>query len=147
MLKEKKLTFTGLKVSLSDDYIKKIQDHLSVGGGNLEFKNQIEPALCSIGRFQDPFKEVYTVIVLNETGEKILVAVVVAAAVGSLMYLLVFVFRRAVRYTLRTAKVVKKIVLEERLNEQKKGLEANYANLLASEKPSAPPLPSNYLTS
>lgn len=84
---------------------------------------------------------------LNETGEKLLVTVVLAVAAGSFIFLLIFIFRRAIRYGLRGYRVAKKIFLEERIRDQKNVLESNYANLLSSERPSAPQLPSNYLTS
>lgn len=127
-LREKNLTFDALKISLSDEYIGKIRAKLNAGGGALNFGNPVEPSLCSVGSFTDPFQETYTIIVLNELGQKILIGVFITVAVGSFIYLLIYVFRRSVRYGLRAYKAAKKIVLEERMRDDQHLLRQNSVN-------------------
>lgn len=138
-MEQKKLVFDDLKVCLSDEYIKTIQDSLKAGGGSLNILNPARPSLLSLGKFEDPFKETYTLIVMNQRGEKILITILAAVLVGSSIVLLIYVFRRVIRYGLRGYKVAKKIVLEEKLRERNK--------TVMIQDSSSPTLPSNYLRS
>jgi hypothetical protein len=51
---------------------------------------------------------------LNETGKQVVVSILVVIAGISFCVLLVYAFRRVVRYSLKTTKVVTKIVEEEK---------------------------------
>lgn len=115
----KKLVFDALKVCLSEEYIEAIKNELSTNGGSLNLTNPATPSLCSIAKFVDPFNEQYTVIVLNELGDKLLVIVCVSAVIGSGLVLLIYMFRRIIRYGLKGYKIAKKIVLEEKQQQSK----------------------------
>lgn len=93
---------------------------MSAGSGGVPVKNPSIPSLCSVGRFEDPFNETYTISMLNETGRRIVVGLLVVTATVSFIVLLSFVFRRLVRYTLKGSKYVKKVVKEEQLKESRK---------------------------
>lgn len=138
-MEQKKLIIDGLKICLSDEYIKTIQDSLQAGGGSLNILNPARPSLLSLGKFEDPFKETYTLIVMNQRVEEILITILAAVLVGSSIVLLIYVFRRVIRYGLRGYKVAKKIVLEEKIREQNK--------TVMIQDSSSPTLPSNYLRS
>lgn len=138
-MEQKKLIIDGLKICLSDEYIKTIQDSLKAGGGSLNILNPARPSLLSLGKFEDPFKETYTLIVMNQRVEEILITILAAVLVGSSIVLLIYVFRRVIRYGLRGYKVAKKIVLEEKIREQNK--------TVMIQDSSSPTLPSNYLRS
>lgn len=146
-ISDQKLVFEPLQVCLSQDYIAKIKASLRAGGGSINFANPAESPVFSVGKFEDPFKEVYTVIVLNEVGEKLIIGILVAVAAGSFLYILVYSFRRIIRYSFRFYKIAKRVVSEENLKEKRKNFEKSYFDKLENPEPSAPPIPTNYLTS
>lgn len=110
-------------MNLSTEYIDTIKTGLSAGGGGVPVKNPSVPSLCSVGRFEDPFNETYTIIMLNETGQRIVVGLLIVTATVSVIVLLLFAFRKLVRYTLKGKKVVTKIVQEEQFKENREDMD------------------------
>lgn len=131
-LEEKVLRFDGLEVRLSEDFIKalKIQfDGLattSSGQGRIQLRNPCPPSLCTFGEFVDPFDERYTCIVLNDTGRKVVTVglLIISCVCGTI--LIIFLFRRAVRYSLRAKRAILRLLADEHYRENNSHIERQY---------------------
>ena len=131
-LEEKVLRFDGLEVRLSEEFINLLKAQFadvattSSGQGRLQLKNPFPPSFCTLGEFVDPFNERYTCIVLNDTGRRVVtVGLVIISGVCAII-LIVFLFRRAVRYSLRASRTMKRMLANEIYRQDNAHIEHQY---------------------
>ncbi len=131
-LEDKVLRFDGLEVRLSEEFIKALKVQFtglattSSGQGRIQLNNPCPPSLCTIGEFVDPFNERYTCIVINDTGRKVVMVGLVIISCLCVTTLILFVFRRAVRYSLRASRAMKRILADEHSREDNAHMKRQY---------------------
>ena len=147
-LKGNVLTFDGLEVRLSENYLSILKDALGGGASTSSTparvlaNNPIPPSLCTIAELVDPFNERYTMIVLNDTARMTVYCVCMVAILVSGVYLLIKVFRLSVKGSLFLERHIRRVIREEKeiLDTKHQPPVANVLRMLPNPAPEIEPV-------
>lgn len=121
-LKNESVSFPPFRITYSAEYLAALETQLQSGTGLIS--NPIKPFCTAIQHLKDPFDNTYTVIMLDPQGRKGVMFVTAVVAIGTTYYLVRYLIKIIIRYSIRGTKAVKSTIereqAEEALRESKK---------------------------